>query len=212
MLAQEAIIRSMASLAETRDSETGGHILRTQHYVRSLAEHLQSREPFREVLDDETVDMLFKVAPLHDVGKVGVRDSVLLKADKLSPEEFEEMKKHTTYATATLQAAEEHLGGNRFLHLAREVAESHQEWWDGTGYPLGLEGDQIPLSGRIMAVADVYDALISRRRYKDAYSHEEAVGIMQGEMGTHFDPRILAAFLEVQNEFRKIAVRFGDNR
>lgn len=211
VLAQEAIIRSMASLAETRDSETGGHILRTQHYVRSLAERLQSRSPFREVLDDETVDMLFKVAPLHDVGKVGVRDSVLLKPDKLSPEEFEEMKKHTTYATSTLQAAEDHLGGNRFLQLAREVAESHQEWWDGSGYPLGLEGDRIPLSGRIMAVADVYDALISRRRYKDAYSHEEAVEIMQGEMGTHFDPRILAAFLEVQDEFRKIAARFGDS-
>jgi adenylate cyclase len=210
VLAQEAIIRSMASLAETRDSETGGHILRTQHYVRALALHLQSRTPFDEVLDDNTVDMLFKVAPLHDVGKVGVRDSVLLKPDKLSPEEFEEMKKHTTYATSTLQAAEDHLGGNRFLHLALEVAESHQEWWDGTGYPLGLAGDDIPLSGRIMAVADVYDALISRRRYKDAYNHEEAVEIMRQERSAHFDPRILDAFLEIQQEFRQIAARFTD--
>jgi putative two-component system response regulator len=164
-----------------------------------------------EVVHESLVEILFKVAPLHDVGKVGVSDSVLLKPAKLTAEEFEEMKKHTTYASRTLQEAEDHLEGNRFLRLAREVAESHQEWWDGMGYPHGLEGEGIPLSGRIMAVADVYDALISRRRYKGAYGHEEAVRIMSGENGSHFDPRVFDAFLEVQGRFREIAARFSDD-
>lgn len=210
VLAQEAIIHGMASLAETRDSETGGHILRTQHYVRVLAERLLAEGAYPGLLDGELVDILFKVAPLHDVGKVGVRDSVLLKPDKLTTEEFEEMKKHTLYASQTLKAAEDHLEGNRFLRLAREIAESHQEWWNGSGYPHGLEGERIPLSGRIMAVADVYDALISRRRYKGAYDHNEAVRIMTGERGTHFDPAVFDAFLIVQNEFRAIATRYAD--
>jgi len=208
--AQDAIIQSMASLAETRDKETGGHIQRTQHYVRALAEQLRKNRRYRGLIDDEEIDMLFKVAPLHDVGKVGVSDSILLKPDRLTEEEYEEMKKHTTYASDTILAAEEHLGGNRFLHMAREIAESHQEWWDGTGYPRGLKGEEIPFSGRLMAVADVYDALISRRRYKDAYGHEEAVEIIRGERGSHFDPDVVDAFLDLREEFREIARRFSD--
>jgi putative two-component system response regulator len=201
----------MASLAETRDKETGGHILRTQHYVLALARRL-SRDPlYRGELTEDKVDMLFKVAPLHDVGKVGVRDSVLLKPGHLTGEEFEEMKKHTTYASETLLAAENHLGGNAFLAMAREIAESHQEKWDGSGYPRGLEGEEIPLSGRIMAVADVYDALVSRRTYKDAVSHREATAILVEGRGTHFDPAIIEAFIDIQGQFQDIARRYADN-
>jgi putative two-component system response regulator len=200
----------MVSLAETRDKETGGHILRTQHYVRALAIRLQKHPRFRKELDGDMIEMLFKVAPLHDVGKVGVRDSILLKPDRLSDEEFEEMKLHTTHASHTLRSAEEHLGGNLFLHLAREIAETHQEKWDGTGYPRGLKGEGIPLTGRLMAVADVYDALISRRKYKDPMRHEDAVRTIAAGRGTHFDPDIVDAFAEIEDEFRAIAHRYGD--
>jgi HD-GYP domain-containing protein (c-di-GMP phosphodiesterase class II) len=210
-LAQEAIIQTMASLAETRDKDTGGHILRTQHYVLALARRL-SREPrYRGELTEDRVDMLFKVAPLHDVGKVGVRDSVLLKAGHLTAEEFEEMKKHTTYASETLLTAEKHLGGNAFLAMAREIAETHQEKWDGSGYPRGLKGEEIPLSGRIMAVADVYDALVSRRNYKDAVSHEEATAILAEGRGTHFDPAVIEAFIDIGDQFLDIARRYADS-
>jgi cyclic di-GMP phosphodiesterase len=212
-LTQQVTIHSLASLAETRDNETGGHIMRTQHYVRLLAENLVTHPRFLRFLDDDTIEQLFKSAPLHDIGKVGVPDSILLKQGKLCDEEFEEMKKHTVYGRDAIVRAEEAFNDeadSSFLRLAREIAYAHQEKWDGSGYPLGLSGDDIPIAGRIMAVADVYDALISKRVYKPPFSHEEAVEIMRNGRGVHFDPDILDAFLELGDEFRRVALEFAD--
>ncbi|HYD59654.1 MAG TPA: two-component system response regulator [Noviherbaspirillum sp.] len=212
MQMQEATILAMASLAETRDNETGNHIRRTQHYVKALALHLREHPRFSHVLTDENIELLFKSAPLHDIGKVGVPDRILLKPGKLDPDEFEIMKLHTVYGRDAILAVERHLGGsNGFLAFAREIACSHQEKWDGSGYPEGLKGDAIPVPARLMAVADVYDALISRRVYKPAYSHEESVRIMKEGRGSHFDPDILDAFLQIEDSFRTIAQQYSDD-
>ena len=200
----------MAALAETRDSGTGGHIQRTRHYVKLLAELLPGHPRFRDFLDPWTIELLFKLAPLHDIGKVGVRDQVLLKPDRLTSAEFEEMKRHAIFGDNTLALAERHLGDDSFLRIAREFALTHQEKWDGSGYPRGLAGEQIPIAGRLMAVADVYDALVSRRKYKEPLSHEQAVSILAEGRGTHFDPEVLDAFLANQEQFKAIAARFAD--
>jgi len=209
---QNATIMVMASLAETRDSDTGNHIRRTQHYVRILAEGLKSHPHFGFYLSDETIATLFKSAPLHDIGKVGIPDRILLKPGPLTPEEFEIMKTHTTLGRDAIQAAEDRLGAPvEFLTMAKEIALFHQEKWDGSGYPTGAAGEAIPISARIMAVADVYDALISRRVYKEGVPHEKAVEIMREGRGTHFDPDVLDAFLSLQDEFLAIAARFSDS-
>lgn len=209
---QDVTILAMASLAETRDSDTGNHIRRTQHYVRLLAEHLKPHPRFGYYLTDQVVDLLFKSAPLHDIGKVGVPDHILLKPGRFTPEEFAIMQTHTTLGRDAIQAAEDQLGMPvGFLDTAKEIAYLHQEKWDGSGYPTGAAGEEIPISARLMAVADVYDALISRRVYKDGMPHEQAVGIMREGRGTHFDPDVLDAFLALQDEFRAIAGRFADS-
>ncbi len=209
-LTRDVSVLALASLAETRDNETGGHILRTQHYVKVLAEHLSAHADFKEELDVEAVDLLYKSAPLHDVGKVGIPDSVLLKPGKLSDEEFMIMKTHAQLGADSLAVAEARLGSNSFLRYAREIAASHHEKWDGSGYPQGLQGDDIPLSARLMALADVYDALISKRVYKPAFGHDKAKAIILEGEGHHFDPRIVAAFLSCENDFTEIAAEFRD--
>jgi putative two-component system response regulator len=209
-LTQAVTIEGLATLAEYRDPETGGHIKRTQNYVKALAVKLKEHPRFREELQDDTIELLYISAPLHDLGKVGVRDSVLLKAGRLTDEEFEEMKKHTIYGEEALRITEQKLGGDSFLHCAREIAYTHQEKWDGTGYPQGLKGDEIPLAGRLMALADVYDALISKRVYKPPFPHEKAVEIIVEGKGRHFDPDIVDAFLELEATFRNIALTFAD--
>ncbi|WP_372053234.1 two-component system response regulator (plasmid) [Tistrella mobilis] len=212
-LVRDLTIFSLASLAETRDNETGNHIRRTQTYVRELALALRDHPRFRAELDDATIDLLYKSAPLHDIGKVGVPDAILLKPGRLTPEEFEVMKQHAEFGRAAIAAAEARIGsgnGNSFLRYAREIAHTHHEKWDGSGYPRGLAGDAIPLSGRLMAVADVYDALICRRIYKPAYSHATAVDIITQGRGTHFDPDIVDAFLTIADRFREIAAEFAD--
>jgi len=209
---QDTTIMAMGSLAETRDNETGNHIRRTQHYVRALAEELRKSPKFGKDLDDATVEMLYKSAPLHDIGKVGIPDRILLKPGKLTPEEFEIMKTHTTLGRDAILAAEKQLDApSSFLQCAREIAYSHQEKWDGSGYPEGLVGPLIPLSARLMAVADVYDALISRRVYKPAMPHEKAVGIIREGKGRHFDPDVVDAFEAVLDQFQKIAAVFQDS-
>ncbi|MFZ6871027.1 response regulator [Undibacterium sp. Di27W] len=209
---QDAIIMAMASLAETRDNETGNHIRRTQNYVAALARKLKHHARFSNDLTDENIELLYKSAPLHDIGKVGIPDNILLKPDKLTSEEFEVMKLHTVYGRETIISVEKYLGeSNEFLRFAREITYSHQEKWDGSGYPENLVGDAIPLSARLMAVADVYDALISRRVYKPAFSHEEAISIMRKGHGTHFDPDILDAFLQITDEFNQIANQFKES-
>lgn len=209
---QEVTIQAMASLAETRDNETGNHIRRTQHYVKLLAELLRDHPRFRHFLNDETIHLLFKSAPLHDIGKVGIPDHILLKPGRLTKEEFEIMMTHTTLGRDAIQRAEDQLGFPvDFLRLAKEIAYSHQEKWDGSGYPQGLSGDDIPISARLMAVADVYDALISHRVYKPGMPHEEAVDIIRQGGGWHFDPDVCAAFLSATEQFKAIAERFSDS-
>jgi len=207
---QDAAIYLMASLAETRDNETGQHIHRTQHYVKTLAETLRTAPGYREYLDEAYIDLLFKSAPLHDIGKVGVPDHILLKPGPLQGEEWEEMMRHAVYGKVAIERVEEDLGNCDFLETAKEIAYSHHERWDGKGYPEGLKEDDIPVSGRLMAVADVYDALISRRVYKPAFTHEKAVEILREERGAHFDPQVLDAFLAREDDFRNIASRFRD--
>ncbi|AYD00494.1 HD domain-containing phosphohydrolase [Neorhizobium sp. NCHU2750] len=208
--ARDAMILAMASLAETRDHETGDHIRRTQHYVKVLAEALNRREPQTEGLDGEFVDLLYKSAPLHDIGKVGIPDRILQKPGRLDRAEFDIMKTHADLGRAAIATAERYIGeSNPFLSLAKEIAHCHHERWDGTGYPRGLKGEDIPLAGRIMAVADVYDALVSERVYKPAMSHNEAVDLINGESGKHFDPAVVAAFDEVATQFAQIHERFG---
>ena len=209
---QDVTIQMMAGLAETRDSETGHHIRRTQHYVKALAEQLRGHPRYGSQLDDHTIDLLFRSAPLHDIGKVGIPDRILLKPGRFTPEEFAIMKTHTTLGRDAIATAEQQLGMEvDFLQVAKEIAYSHQEKWDGSGYPQGLAGEAIPLSARLMAVADVYDALISPRIYKVAVSHEAAKAMIEEGRGSHFDPDVVEAFLAVEGQFRAIAERFRDS-
>jgi putative two-component system response regulator len=171
---------------------------------------MKNQAGFKALLDDETIDLLCKSAPLHDIGKVGVSDRILLKPGKLTEQEFEEMKHHTIYGRDAILSAEKKLGERSFLRFAREIAYTHHERWDGAGYPERLKGDQIPVPGRLMAVADTYDALTSRRVYKSQLSHEEAVKIILESKGSQFDPTVVDAFLAVQEDFRQIALKYVD--
>lgn len=209
--AHSATITAFRALAETRDNETGAHIRRTQNYVKALAERVRDHPRFVGHLDDMTIQLLFESAPLHDIGKVAIPDAILLKPGKLTPEEWVIMQRHCEYGRDALLVAEGSLGSSAgFLHLAREIAYGHHERWDGAGYPLGLSGEEIPLSARLMAVADVYDALISRRVYKPPMAHEEAVGIIVEGKGKHFDPDLVDAMLSIEGVFRTIASHHSD--
>jgi putative two-component system response regulator len=209
---QDVTTLAMASLAETRDADTGNHIRRTQRYVKVLAWKLSTHPRFAAVLTPQAIGLLYKSAPLHDIGKVGIPDRILLKPGKLSGEEFEIMKTHTTLGRNAILHAEREMGVEvEFLTFAKEIAYSHQEKWDGSGYPEGLAGEQIPVSARLMALADVYDALISRRVYRDAMPHAEAVRIIGLTRGKHFDPDVVDAFLEVQDNFQAIAIAYSDS-
>ncbi|HIJ90449.1 MAG: two-component system response regulator [Desulfobulbaceae bacterium] len=209
-LTRDVTIFTLANLAEARDPETGGHIRRTQTYVRLLAEKLAELPRFASILDTRAIELLYKTAPLHDVGKVGVPDAILLKPGKLTDEEFEEIKKHTSYGRDALAGGVRELGESSFLGYAMEIAYSHHEKWDGSGYPLGIKGEEIPLSGRLMALADVYDALISKRVYKPPFPHAKAVAIIKDGRGTHFDPLLVDTFFEIAESFRQTALKFAD--
>ena len=210
-ITQDVTIQALAGLAETRDNETGAHIRRTQNYVRYLAIQLKSKAKFSADLTPENIELLYKSAPLHDIGKVGVPDRILLKPGKLTGEEFKEMKKHTIYGHDAIKMAEKDLGTTSFLRFAREIAYTHHEKWDGSGYPQGLAGENIPVLGRLMALADVYDALISKRVYKRPFTHTKAVKIIKEGKGNHFDPDIVEAFLKIESEFQKTAVELTDS-
>ncbi len=209
---QDVTVMVMSSMAETRDNETGNHIMRTQRYVERLARHLQPHPRFAALLTEDYIRLLFKSAPLHDIGKVGIPDHILLKPGKLTPEEFEIMKGHAALGYEAIRRAEKALGTEViFLRLAKEIAHSHHEKWDGSGYPQGLKADDIPVSARLMALADVYDALVSRRVYKEPMPHEQAAGIIIAGRGTHFDPDVCDAFVAVQADFREIAAAYSDD-
>ena len=208
---QNATIMAMASLAETRDDETGNHIRRTQRYLKILVEKLRVNPKFSAYLTEDTIETLLKSAPLHDLGKVGIPDHILLKPGRLTPEEFEIMKTHTALGKKAIEAAEALLDSPcSFLQTAREIVYSHHEKWDGSGYPLGLAGGAIPLSARLMALADVYDALVSKRIYKAPVPHQDALSIILASSGTHFDPDIVEAFQNIHQEFYAVAERFSD--
>lgn len=211
ILAQSATISAFCALAEARDNETGFHIRRTQNYVRVLAERLRNQPRFAAQLDDETISLLFRSAPLHDIGKVAIPDRILLKPAALTPDEWCIMKTHCRHGFNAIHSAGKELGhSDDFLEFAREIALHHHERYDGKGYPAGLSGDAIPLSARLMAVADVYDALISCRVYKPAFPHEQALEMMNAERGHQFDPDVLDALLNDAESFRSIAREFAD--
>ncbi|MDU2064510.1 MAG: HD domain-containing protein [Sporomusaceae bacterium] len=209
---QEITIVAMASLAETRDHETTGHIQRVSEYIRELALELRPHKRFRHNLTPETIRLLVKSAPLHDIGKIGIPDRILLKPSALAPEEFEIIKTHTQIGRQAIDRAEAVLGmSDPLLDKAKEIAYFHHEKWNGAGYPEGLSGDKIPLSARLMAVADVYDALTSKRIYKEPVSHETAVQEIVAESGKHFDPDIVAAFLSRSHRFEEISQILHDS-
>lgn len=211
---QEVVINALTTLAETRDQETGLHIVRTQHYVKQLAELVRDFPEYKDELDDEAIDAMFRTAPLHDVGKVGIPDRILLKPGKLDAEEWEIMRSHASLGGDALQKARQLSNrtqeGDCFLKYAQEIAYCHHEKWDGSGYPKGLSKEAIPLSARLMAIADVYDALISKRCYKSAMTHEQALEIMREGRAQHFDPVMLDAFLDNCHLFLAIADKYKD--
>ncbi len=208
---QDVAIFALAFVAEIRDPETGNHIRRTQHYVKLLAERLRSHPRFSDELDEACITMLFKSAPLHDVGKVGIPDRILLKPGPLTGEEFAVMKTHAALGHAAIEQAERALGEPvAFLSMVKQITRSHHERWDGSGYPDGLSGERIPLSARLMALADVYDALVSHRVYKKGLPHDEAVRIIVESRERHFDPAIVDAFIAMESEFLSVAARYAD--
>jgi putative two-component system response regulator len=207
---RDVAIFALAKLAESRDTETGRHLERVQCYSRTLAQHLACESKYRPVIDREFVRLIYQTSPLHDIGKVAIPDCVLRKPGRLSDDEFAVMKKHVDHGASTLEAALERFPEAQFLKVARDIAATHHERWDGRGYPRGLSGENIPLAGRIVAVADVYDALTSRRCYKEAFTHETARSIIVGDAGSHFDPDIVAAFLRAEDEIIAIRARYND--
>lgn len=206
---QNTTIQAMATMAEWRDPETGAHIHRTQEYVRCLAGYLSQLPRYKDLLTTEFIDLLYQSAPLHDIGKISISDAILFKAGELTPEEYNIMKQHTTFGAAVLRDAEKNVEGASFLHVAREIAHYHHEQWSGAGYPEGLQGEEIPLCARIMALADVYDALTSKRVYKETIPHEHAVRIIIENMEGYFDPDIVRVFLRIQDSFEVIAQRIN---
>jgi putative two-component system response regulator len=198
---QNAILKTVAELVECRDSITGGHIERTQHYLRLFVDFMLEHNVYTEELSSWDVDLFIISSQLHDVGKISIRDSILLKPGRLNDEEFEEMKKHAIFGVKIIEKIEENTPESTFLKYAKIMAGSHHEKWDGSGYPFGFEGDAIPLQGRLMAIVDVYDALTNERPYKGAFAHEKAVKIIRREIGTHFDPLLGEIFLTHEKEF-----------
>jgi len=210
-LIQQVSIHALARLAETRDPETGNHLRSTQEYVRTLAVALKNHPRFSAFLDDRTIDALAKSAPLHDIGKVGIPDHILLKPDKLTAEEWVIMKTHAELGSKAIAQAEADAEKPvEFLRLAKEIAHYHHEKWDGSGYPTGLAGDLIPISARLMALADVFDALICKRVYKPAFTFENARQIIVEGSGRHFDPDIVDCFVGEYETFRRIAATYAE--
>jgi putative two-component system response regulator len=207
---QSVMISGLASLAEYRDPETGEHIKRTQNYVKALAITLKRKGLYTEELTQENIDTIYMSVPLHDIGKVGIRDEILLKPGKLTEDEFEIMKTHTSLGHKAIMNVGSKLKNSAFLNYAADVAFTHHEHYDGTGYPRGLKGNEIPLVGRLMAVADVYDALITKRVYKLAMSHDDAMEIIRSGSGTHFDPDVVACALELEKTFQNISQTYSD--
>ncbi len=212
-LTQQVTVFTLAKLAESRDNETGQHLDRMRCYAREVAAEIITTEKYRNRFDDGFVDQIYQSSPLHDIGKVGIPDRILLKPGKLSNDEFDIMKRHSVIGGDTLKLADEQAGNNSFLSMGKDIAYSHHERWDGSGYPHGLRGEEIPLASRIVAIGDVYDALTSRRPYKEPFSHEKAMAIILEGKGKHFDPDVVDAFVAREREIIAIREEFhnGDD-
>jgi putative two-component system response regulator len=207
---QVSTIFALSKLTESRDKSTGKHLERVQIYCRLLAEKLSREEPYNSVIADTFINNIFNASPLHDIGKVAIPDHVLLKPGKLAAEEFEIMKTHSLIGAATMEAVNEIYRNNAFISMGISIARAHHERWDGTGYPNGLKEEEIPLAARIMAIADVYDALRSKRCYKGAFSREQSSEIIKDGSGTQFDPSLVKAFLEMEESFDRIGREMGN--
>jgi response regulator RpfG family c-di-GMP phosphodiesterase len=209
---ESKFLACLNALAMARDNETGNHILRTQHYVKSLALRLKEMGHYKKELTDEMIKLLFKAAPLHDIGKVGIPDSILHKPGRLNDEEWQVMKTHASIGRAILASAEiETQGGSGVVTIAIQIAGDHHEKWDGSGYPSGLKGEEIALPARIMALADVFDALMSKRVYKAAWSFEDVVSEIISQRGAHFDPLVVDAFMMETAGFLAIYSKYKDD-
>ncbi len=207
---QLAAIFAMSKLAESRDPETGEHLERMREYCKLLSEQLSRIPKFQSIIDKAFIDNIYAASPLHDIGKVGIDDCVLLKPGALNQEEWIIMRQHPVIGAETLREVDRQHPGNDFIHTGIAIAESHHEKWDGSGYPHGLSGESIPLVARILALGDVYDALTSRRCYKDAFSHEKSRNIIEEGLGSHFDPDVVSAFFEVENDLQKVRQEYKD--
>lgn len=210
-LLQELSVMAMSSLAEIRDNETGYHLQRTKLYAKLLCEQLIRDGKYSDEINQDTINTLVNAVPLHDIGKVGIPDSILLKPGKLTTEEFEFMKHHANLGKESIEKAERMMDcPSEYMKFPKEIAYCHHEKWDGKGYPRGISGNEIPVAARIVALVDVYDALRSRRVYKPAFSQEETLRIILEEKDKHFDGTIIDAFLELKDEFFKISTRYAD--
>lgn len=207
---QLAAIFAMSKLAESRDNETGEHLERMREYCKIISRHLSSQEKFSNIIDDKYIDDIYAASPLHDIGKVGIPDNILLKPGKLSDEEWVIMKTHTTIGVNTLLEVDKQHPGNDFISMGINIAGGHHEKWDGTGYPAGLSGIEIPLAARILSLGDVYDALTSKRCYKEAFTHEKSRDIILSDKGRQFDPDIVDAFVDMEEEFKKVRAFYQD--
>ncbi|MFW5807640.1 MAG: HD-GYP domain-containing protein [Spirochaetota bacterium] len=202
--AQLSTILAIVKLAEARDDDTGQHIERTRTYAKLIAQALHDRRMYADTIDQTFIHNIFVSSPLHDIGKIAVPDAILLKPGKLNHEEFEIMKQHPVYGARTLNDVRKLYPNNSFINMGIEIARSHHEKWDGSGYPAGLKGEKIPLAARIMAISDVYDALRSKRVYKEAFSHEKSIDIISDATGTHFDPYLVPVFLSIEENIRQV--------
>jgi len=206
-----ALLDSMVHVAEVHDLETGAHIIRTKKYIKLLAQYAHSKGIYPQELTPNKIEMMYRTAPLHDIGKVGIEDVILKKEGKLTSLEYEVMQTHSLLGKHIINNAIRSYEENDFFIMARNIAEYHHEKWDGTGYPERLSANKIPLESRFMAIADVYDALVSKRVYKEPFPHEKSIAIMIDGRGKHFDPILLDAFVEIQDEFRVVAETYRDN-
>lgn len=212
VMTRDMTIHALLNLLEARDIESSNHTKRTQLMMRALCGHLQRSKRFKDTMTDDYIELICSAAPLHDIGKIGIPDSILSKPGRLSETEFEIMKKHVEYGVNSIKRPEYEKFSSPFLSIAAEIVAAHHEKYDGTGYPAGLKGAQIPLPGRLMAIIDVYDALVNKRIYKPAYSHEEALAIIAEGKSTHFDPEITDAFFDIENIVRRISEKYiGSN-
>jgi putative two-component system response regulator len=208
---RDVTILALAKMAETRDNETGAHLERVREYSRMIATDLSHHGPYQNEIDGDYIEAIYATSPLHDIGKVGIPDEILLKSGKLTDDEFDKMKEHTIIGAETLSSTLQAHPEASFLRVASDIAISHHERWNGSGYPYGLSGEEIPLCGRIVALADVYDALVTKRVYKPAFTHEKTRSMIAEENGKHFDPAVVTAFFRRESQFAEVGTWFRDS-